>query len=161
MKRQHNSQQEPRLQVIANHLEELTANPASLPVALARALAGEEAWEGLGLLSGSTIIDIVSSLASFCQRYGPEGWPALLRQELPDLTDADIEWLSDLSEELEQHEPPTPITVMDTVDTDEQNLAGTARSTKKRRSTRIANQDARAQPQETTAMPATALGTIA
>ncbi len=117
LKRQHNSQQEPRLHAIANHLQELTENPASLPVALARALAGEEAWEGLGLLSGSTIIDIiiVNSLrvAAFCQRYGPEGWSALLRQELPALTGEDITWLSDLSEEMEQFEPRTPITVMD------------------------------------------------
>jgi hypothetical protein len=104
LKRQHNSQlePEPRLHAIANHLEELTGNPASLPVALARALAGEEAWEGLGVLSGSTITDIVNSLTAFGQRYGPEGWPALLRKELPDLTDDDIEWLSDLPEEMEQ-----------------------------------------------------------
>ena len=158
-KRQHNSQPEPRLHAIANHLKELTENPASLPVALARALAGDGAWEGLGLLSGSTIIDIVNSLTAFCQRYGPEGWPALLRQELPDLTDADIEWLSDLSEEMEQFEPPTPIAVMDPVDADEQNLEGTARSTKKRCSARIANRDARAQPQETVARPEAALST--
>jgi hypothetical protein len=86
LKRQHNSQPEPRLQAIANHLEELTANPASLLVALARPLAGEEAWEGLGLLSGSSITDIVNSLNSFCQLYETDGvhngWPALLRQEL-------------------------------------------------------------------------------
>jgi hypothetical protein len=66
----------------------------------------------------------------------------LLRRELPDLTDADIKWLSDLSEEMEQFEPPTPITVMDTMDSDEQNLDGTAKGTKKRRSNRIANRDA-------------------
>ena len=159
LKRQHNSQPEPRLHAIASHLKELTENPASLPVALARALAGDGAWEGLGLLSGSTIIDIVNSLNAFCQRYGPEGWPALLRQELPDLTDADIEWLSDLSEEMEQFEPPTPIAVMDPGDADEQNLEGTARSTKKRCSARIANRDARAQPQETVARPEAALST--
>jgi hypothetical protein len=103
LKRQHNSQPEPRLQAIANHLEELIANHVEeltanlllcLPVALARALAGkEEAWEGLGLLSGSTIIH-VNSLTSFCQLYGSDGWPALLRQELRDQTDEDIEWLS-------------------------------------------------------------------
>ncbi len=116
LKRQHNSQPEPRLHATANHLKELTEEPASLPVALARALAGEGTWEGLGLLSGSTIINIVNSLTAFCQRYGPEGWPALLRQELPDLADADIEWLSDLSEEMEEYEPPTPIAVMDSMD---------------------------------------------
>ena len=82
-----------------------------------------------GSLEGTlTILDIVNSPTAFCQRYrdGPEGWPALLRQELPDLTDADIEWLSDLSEEMEQYEPPrpTPIAVMDSMDADEQNLEG-------------------------------------
>jgi hypothetical protein len=76
-----------------------------------------------------------------------------------DLTDADINWLSDLSEEMEQFEPPTPIAVMGTMDDAEQNLEGTARSTKKRCSTRIANRDARAQPQETAARPAAALST--
>ena len=161
LKRQRNSEPEPRLHATANHLKELTENPASLPVALARALAGEGAWEGLGLLSGSTIIDIVNSLNAFCLRYGPEGWPALLRQELPDLTDADIEWLSDLSEEMEQYEPPrpTPIAVMDSMDAEEQNLEGNARSTKRRYSARIANRDAGAQPQETVARPGTALST--
>ncbi len=161
LKRQPNSQPAPRLHAIANHLTELTENPASLPVALARALAGDGPWEleGLGLLSGSTIIDIVNSLNAFGQRYGPEGWPALLRQELPDLTNADIEWLSDLSEEMEQYEPPTPNAVMESTDADEQNLEGTARSAKKRSSARIAKRDARAQPQETAARPATALST--
>ncbi len=53
-------------------------------------------------------------------------------QELPDLTDADIQWLNDLSDSEEmahwQYEPPTQITVMDTfqVDIEEQNLEGTA-----------------------------------
>ncbi len=54
------------------------------------------------------ITDIVNSLTSFCQLYGSVGWPALLRQELPDLTDEDIEWLSDLSEEMEQYERRLP-----------------------------------------------------
>jgi hypothetical protein len=161
LKRQRNSEPEPKLHDTANHLKELTENPASLPVALARALAGEGAWEGLGLLSGSTIIDIVNSLNAFCLRYGPEGWPALLRQELPDLTDEDIEWLSDLSEEMEQYEPPrpTPIAVMDSMDADDQNLQGNAKSTKRRYSARIANRDARAQPQETVERPVTAHST--
>ena len=76
---------EPSLQTIATYLadSELAANPASLPVALARALAGEGAWEGLGLLSGSSITDIATALDLFCTQYGPENWAALLRQELP------------------------------------------------------------------------------
>ena len=99
----------------------------------------------------------MNSLTVFGQRYGPEGWPALLRQELPELTDADIKWLSELSEEMEQFEPPTLIAVMDSMDADEQNLQGNARSTKRRYSARIANRDARAQPQETVARPVNAL----
>jgi hypothetical protein len=51
LKRGPDTATEPRLQSMATHLAGLTANPASLPVALARALAGEGAWEGLGLLS--------------------------------------------------------------------------------------------------------------
>ena len=111
----------------------------------------------MGLLSGSSISDIVSALTSFCQMYGSDGWAALLRQELPDLTDEDIKWLSDLSEEMEQFEPKTLVTVMmDTLDTDVQDLAGTARSKRGRRRARIADRDARAQPQETAALPAAA-----
>ena len=79
-------------------------------MALARALAGEGAWEGLGLLSGSSINDIVAELTSFCTQYGPGNWAALLRQELPGLTDDDITWLCGLSEEMEQFEPQhTPV----------------------------------------------------
>jgi hypothetical protein len=101
---------EPSLQLMATHLAELTANPASLPVALASALAGEGAWEGLGLLSGSSINDIVAALTEFCTHYGPGNWAALLRQELPGLTDDDITWLCGLSEEMEQFEPRyTPV----------------------------------------------------
>jgi hypothetical protein len=67
--------------------------------------------------------------------------------------------LSDLSEEMEQYEPPTPIAVMEPMDAAEQNLEGNARSTKKRCSARIANWDARAQLQDTVARLATALST--
>jgi hypothetical protein len=45
------------------------------------------------------------------------------------------------------------------MDAEEQNLEGTARSTKRRYSARIANRDARAQPQETVTRPVTALST--
>ena len=87
LKRRMDTTMEPSLQTIATHLAELVENPASLPVALARALAGEGAWEGLGLLSGSSIIDIVTALTLFCTQYGPGNWAALLRQELPGLTE--------------------------------------------------------------------------
>jgi hypothetical protein len=45
----------------------LTENPAAafLPVALAQAIAGAQAWQGMGLLSGSSITDIVTALTSF------------------------------------------------------------------------------------------------
>jgi hypothetical protein len=48
---------------------------------------------------------------------------------------------------------------MDSMDVDEQNLEGTARSTRQRCSARIANRDAKVQPRETVARPATALST--
>ncbi len=60
---------------------------------------------------------------------------------------------------MEQYEPPTPMAVMEPMDAEEQNLEGTARSTKRRYSARIANRDATAQPQETVARPVTALST--
>ena len=100
----------PSLLVVATHLAELAVNPASLTVALARALAEEGAWEGLGLLSGSKITDIVAALTAFCTQYGSGNWAALLRQELPGLTDDDIAWLCSLPEEMEQYEPqPAPV----------------------------------------------------
>jgi hypothetical protein len=40
--------------------------------------------EGMGLLSGSSIIAIVTSLTSFCQLYGSGGWPALTGAAGPD-----------------------------------------------------------------------------
>jgi hypothetical protein len=48
---------------------------------------------------------------------------------------------------------------MDSMDAEEQNVEGNARSTKRRYSARIADRDARAQPQETVARPGTALST--
>jgi hypothetical protein len=60
---------------------------------------------------------------------------------------------------MEQYEPTTPNAVMEPMEADEQNLEGTARSKKRRSSARIANRDARAQPQETAARPVTALST--
>ena len=91
----------------AGHLANLTENPASLPVALAQAIAGAQAWQGMGLLSGSSITDIVTALTSVCSQYGPDSrvLVALLRQEVPGQTDGDIEWLCGLTEEMEQFEP--------------------------------------------------------
>jgi hypothetical protein len=79
LKRRLDMTMEPSLQAtsIATHLAELAANPASLPIAPARALAGEGAGEGLGLLSlsGSSITDnataLTFNLKLFCTQYGP------------------------------------------------------------------------------------------
>ena len=51
---------EPSLQAAATHLTALTVTDAhtSLPMALAQATADASEWEGLGLLSGSSINDI-------------------------------------------------------------------------------------------------------
>ena len=126
---------EPSLQLMATHLAELTANPASLPVALASALAGEGAWEGLGLLSGSSINDIVAALTEFCTQYGPENWAALLRQELPGLTDDDITWLCSLSEEMEQFEPQYAPVLPSLAEADRHELTLETGSKRPRRST--------------------------
>ncbi len=61
------------------------------------------------MLSGSSIADIVNALTFklFCRQirqYGQIGWGTLLRQEVPELTAADITGLCDLSEEMEQYE---------------------------------------------------------
>ncbi len=80
-------------------------------MALAEATKGAAKWEGLGLLlvSGSSINDIATALSIFCSQYrdSAKQWGDLLRQELPELTDGDIEWLCGLtdSEAMESHEP--------------------------------------------------------
>ena len=74
-------------------------------MALAEATKGATEWEGLGLLSGSSIKDIATALSLFCSEYGSAHWNDLLRKELPDLTDEDIDWLCGLSETAEALEP--------------------------------------------------------
>ena len=96
---------EPSLQALADHLTALTDTGTSLPMALAAATRGAAEWEGLGLLSGSRINDIATALSIFCSQYSTERWGDLLRQELPELTDEDIEWLCGLTETMESHEP--------------------------------------------------------
>ena len=96
---------EPSLQALANHLTALTDLDTSLPMALAEATKGAIEWEGLGLLSGSSIIDIATALSIFCSQYSSGHWGNLLRQELPELTDEDIEWLCGLTEAMESQEP--------------------------------------------------------
>ena len=96
---------EPSLQALADHLTALTDTCTSLPMALAAATKGAAEWEGLGLLSGSRINDIATALTIFCSQYSTKRWGDLLRQELPELTDEDIEWLCGLTEAMEPHEP--------------------------------------------------------
>jgi hypothetical protein len=95
---------EPSLQAPATHLSALS-NSTSLPMALAEATKGATEWEGLGLLSGSSIKDIATALSLFCSEYSSSHWNELLRKELPDLTDEDIDWLCGLTEAAEALEP--------------------------------------------------------
>ncbi len=96
---------EPSLQSLATHLTALTDTRTSLPMALARATSGAAEWEGLGLLSGSSINDISTALSIFCSQYDAEHWGDLLRRELPELTDEDIDWLCGLTAAMESQEP--------------------------------------------------------
>ena len=75
---------EPSLQALSTHLSALTDSRTSLPMALAQAMEDVTAWDGLGLLSRSSINDIVTALTMFCSHYSSENWGALLRQELPE-----------------------------------------------------------------------------
>ncbi len=74
-----------------------------------QATKGAAEWEGPGLLlaSGSSINDIATALSIFCSQYSAKQWGDLLREELPELTDEDIEWLCGLTEleAMESHEP--------------------------------------------------------
>jgi hypothetical protein len=74
-------------------------------MALAEKTKGAAEWEGLGLLSRSSINDIATALSIFCSQYSTKRWGDLLRQELPELTDEDIEWLCGFTETMESHEP--------------------------------------------------------
>jgi hypothetical protein len=98
---------DPGLQTLATHLTALTDAHTSLPMALARATSGATEWEGLGLLSGSSIYDITTALSIFCARYSAASWGDLLKREMPELTDDDIEWLCGLTEAMESQEPFT------------------------------------------------------
>ncbi len=97
------------MHALANHLSALTDSPASLPMALAEATKGAAEWEGLGLLSGSSIKDIATALSLFCSKYSTSHWADLLRKELPDLTDDDIDWLCGLTEAAEAWEPVSSV----------------------------------------------------
>jgi len=96
---------DPSLQALASHLSALTDSSTSLMMALAKATEGTAEWNGLGLLSGSSIKDIATVLSLFLSEYSTSHWPDLLRKELPDLTDEDIDWLCGLTETAEAWEP--------------------------------------------------------
>jgi hypothetical protein len=111
------------LQSLADHLTGLTDIHTSLQMALAKAKKGAAEWEGLHpglacylgrglrLLRINDDIMIATALSSsgsiqvFCSQYSTKQWGDLLRQELPELTDEDIEWLCGLTEAMESHEP--------------------------------------------------------
>ena len=58
----------PTLQEIVDHLNALTAD--SLPLALAHTTLNGDGGQGLGLLSGSRLSDIITTLAPFGTRVG-------------------------------------------------------------------------------------------
>ena len=77
-------------------------------MALAEATKGAAEWDGLGLLSGSGINDITTTLSIFGSQYSTAHELANcydVVQELPDLTGEDIEWLCGLTEATESQEP--------------------------------------------------------
>ncbi len=82
------------------HLMALTDSGTSM--ALAKATEGAIAWEGLGLLSGSSINDIMTA---FFSHYSSENWGAALCQELPELRDEDIDWWCGLTGTMEPKKP--------------------------------------------------------
>jgi hypothetical protein len=79
------------LQELVAHLTALTTN--SLPLALAHITLHSGSDQGLGLLSGSRLSDIITALAVFGTRYGEERWLTFLQQAIPGCTILDVQWL--------------------------------------------------------------------
>jgi hypothetical protein len=77
------------LQELVDHLTALTTN--SLPLALAHntlhSVHNSGSDQGLGLLSGSRLSDIITALAVFGTRYDEERWLTFLRQAIPGCTE--------------------------------------------------------------------------
>ncbi len=48
--------------------------------------------------TSSNDIQVATALSIFCSQYSTNHWGDLLRQELPELTDEDIEWLCGLTQ---------------------------------------------------------------
>ena len=99
----------PPLHRTANHLALLTRDEdnRSLPMAITQAIHEERSWKGMGLVSGSKLSDVISTLQEFGRIYARDKWPSILRAAMPDLTDTDIDWLSSLALAME-HLEPTP-----------------------------------------------------
>jgi hypothetical protein len=79
------------LQELVDHLTAITTN--SLPLALAHITLHSGSDQGLGLLSGSRLSDIITALAVFGTRYGEERWLTFLQQAIPGCTVLDAQWL--------------------------------------------------------------------
>jgi hypothetical protein len=79
------------LQELVDHLTALTTN--SLPLALAHISLHSGSDQGLGLLSGSRLSDIITALTVFGNRYDEERWLTFLRQAIPGCTELEAQWL--------------------------------------------------------------------
>ncbi len=91
--RDHHSRPALTLQELVDHLTSLTTN--SLPLALAHITLHSGSDQGLGLLSGSRLSDIITALAVFGTRYDEERWLTFLRQleAIPGCTELEAQWL--------------------------------------------------------------------
>ncbi len=80
----------PTLQEIVDHLNVLT------PLALAHTVLSDDSWQGLGLLSGSRLSDLILTLTAFNTRYEEGRWRALLQAAIYGCTEQDAQWLTSL-----------------------------------------------------------------
>ncbi len=83
------------ISALARHLADLVSD-RSLPAAFGQAV-DTSTWRGLGLISGSTVMDFANTVQACCRQYAREQWSEMLRQELPGLTKEDITWLSTMA----------------------------------------------------------------
>jgi hypothetical protein len=81
----------PTLQELVDHLTALTTD--SLPLALARITLDSDSGQGLGLLSGSRLSDIITTLVVFGTRYEEQRWLTFLRQAIPGCTELEAQRL--------------------------------------------------------------------
>ena len=84
----------PTLQEVVDHLTALTTD--SLPLAVAHTIFSTDDWQGLGLLSGSRLSDIATTLGVFGTRYEANRWLSFLQAAIPGLTEQDAQWLVSL-----------------------------------------------------------------